>query len=381
MLLLRQTRQPVDDIRILQPAFQDAQVPPDYFTAGAIAKLFDATKASYATYYAEQVTRASRQRRQILACERAIESAYRNSDPEEVSSQLAADMRGIDGSGKDVPETLGRVAARVVDSLDRVSSETGGGGRHTFFGVQRIDTVTGGMCAGELIVIAARPGCGKTSLATQVARYVARKRGAVLFVSIEMTKDELASRELCGDSMIPSRKMRQSSLDQQERTALLEAASGLQDVPLWIWAPPRTTVGQIAGVALHLIVVDYLQRVKPDDYRMQRHQQVGQISGDLKGLAKEFACPVIALAQLNREGEETPRLSSLRESGDIEADADMVLFIHKKQMRVDGKLTDTTEMILAKHRHGETGTCQLDWDGSRTRFDDGRCDFGKWSGT
>lgn len=372
MAMLRQTRQPVNDPRILQPALIDANVPPDYVTTAALAKLLDGT-ASHATYYAARIARAAKLRRQIISCERAIHDAYANCEPDDVSAKLAADMRGIEGSGKDVPETIGAAARRLLESID---STNGGGGRHVMFGVQAIDAISGGMCSGELVVIAARPGCGKTSLATQIARHVAEKRGQVLFVSIEMTKTELASRELCGDSEVPSRRMRQSSLSPQDMTALMQAASALQTLPMWIWAPPRTTVQQIAGVArlrhnhepLHLIVVDYLQRVRPDDFRMQRHQQVGQISGDLKALAKEFECPVIALAQLNREGEDAPRLSSLRESGDIEADADMVFFIHKTKNGTDG--------ILAKHRHGETGVVQLNWDGTRTRFDDGRTDFG-----
>jgi replicative DNA helicase len=244
------------------------------------------------------------------------------------------------------------------------------------------DQELGGLHPGELIVLAARPRMGKTALALQFARQIAEDGRHVLFVSLEMAGSELANRALCGIAGVDGSRVRNGRLSERDLTLLEFAGERLAKAALHLVDAPSVTVGDIRATAkalhrrhrLSLVVVDYLQRVTADDRRLQRYQQLGQISGDLKRLARELGVPVLALAQLSRELESDkkprPRLSHLRESGDIEADADVVLLLHREEVyRRDADLRGKALLIVAKNRNGPSEMdFKLRWEAATTTF-------------
>lgn len=258
------------------------------------------------------------------------------------------------------------MAADVVADL-----ATGTCDRPTMSGFEALDSSAGGWMSGELVILAARPGVGKTTFAMQVAAHNAARERRVLFVSLEMRDRELVARMLSGDPGVDSRRLRAGRLGTADIDKLRAAADDIRDLPVRVWAPPSATLARIRGVAkrevafggLSLLVVDYIGLIRPaaGDTKRPRFEQVGEVSAGLKSLAKELDVPVLALCQLNREADGTePRLSNLRDSGSIEQDADVVLFLHRE--------TTATKLIVAKHRHGETGSVALRFDGSTTRF-------------
>ena len=208
-----------------------------------------------------------------------------------------------------------------------------------------LDNLTGGLHDSELIVLAARPSMGKTALATNIAEYVAIEANVpTLFVSLEMARLELAQRMLCSQGRIDANKFRSGFLSGDDRKKLVEASAKLSKAPLFIDDTPTRTCTEIAACArrlkrkqnLGLMVIDYLQLIQPDDPRDPRQEQVAKMARRLKGLARELKIPVLCLAQLNRQVEagkegHRPRLSHLRESGAIEQDADVVMFIHREE--------------------------------------------------
>jgi replicative DNA helicase len=216
---------------------------------------------------------------------------------------------------------------------------------------------------------------GKTSFALQVALHQASKGRPTTFVSLEMTGRELASRHIVTRTGIETRRLRSGELQLLDLQEIDQVASDAAKLAMRIWSPHQATVAQIRGVAkrdaatagLSLLVVDYIGLVRPTDPRRPRHEQVSMVSAALKSVAKELQIPVLALCQLNRESDKTkraePKLSHLRESGSIEQDADIVLLLHRRDNH-DGQ----TKLIIAKHRHADTGALMLTWDAVRTSF-------------
>jgi len=232
---------------------------------------------------------------------------------------------------------------------------------------------------------------GKTALATNIAENVAiLSRVPVLFVSLEMARLELAQRLLCSQGSIDGSKFRSGFITADEREKLVEASTKLSQSPLYIDDTPSRTVTEIAACArrlkrkenLGLIIIDYLQLVQPDDPRDPRQEQVAKMARRLKALSRELSIPIICLAQLNRQVEATgkeehrPRLSHLRESGAIEQDADVVMFVHReeyyhtKEKAEELGLVGQGLLILAKQRNGPTGDIKLQWSDKYTRFRD-----------
>ena len=190
--------------------------------------------------------------------------------------------------------------------------------RPVFTGIERFDRVAGGLLPGELEIIAARPGNGKTSLAMQIGNRLARLDRPVLFVSLEMRAAELVGRLLCGSTGIDSRHLRRGQVDPAK---FADEIADMAGTPLTIFDPPAATMQRIRAVAkmqkaatgLELLIVDYIGLVQPRDRKIPRHEQVAEITGGLKQLAKELDTPVIALCQLNREADGAdPKLSHLR---------------------------------------------------------------------
>jgi replicative DNA helicase len=257
-------------------------------------------------------------------------------------------------------------------------------------GFTDLDNLTGGLHGSELVILAARPSMGKTALATNIAEHVAiESRATTLFVSLEMSRLELAQRMLCSQGRIDAGRFRKGMINADDRKKLVEASAKLGQAPLFVDDTASRTITEIAACArrlrrkekLGLIVIDYLQLIEPDNARDPRQEQVAKIARRLKGLARELEIPVICLAQLNRQAEagkenNRPKLSHLRESGAIEQDADVVMFIHREEYYLapdDPKKKEVqsqADLIVAKQRNGPTGDLKLAFFNKYTRFED-----------
>ncbi len=255
-------------------------------------------------------------------------------------------------------------------------------------GFADLDSLTGGLHNSELIILAARPSMGKTAFAMNIAENVSvNQQVPTLFVSLEMSSMELADRLLCSLGRINGHRLRNGTLPQEERRRLVEIASKLSQATLYVDDSPSRTVTEIAAAArriqrrdgrIGLIVIDYLQLIEPDNGSDPRQEQVAKIARRLKGLARELKAPVLCLAQVNRQAEDSrehrPRLSHLRESGAIEQDADVVMFVHREEYYRRGEERDQcagqAEIIISKQRNGPIGDIELVWRKDFTRFED-----------
>jgi replicative DNA helicase len=254
-------------------------------------------------------------------------------------------------------------------------------------GFQDLDEMTSGFQTSELIIVAARPSMGKTAFCLNVATQAAVDGFGVAIFSLEMSKEALVQRMLCAEARVDSQAVRRGVLRDPDFTRLARAAGILQSCPVWIDDSPALTLLEMRSKArrlkvendIRLIVVDYLQLMRSPEYSENRVQEISDISRSLKGLARELKIPVIALSQLSRAseqrgGERRPILSDLRDSGAIEQDADIVLFIHRPEMyqKEDSEgntLEGRAEVIIGKHRNGPTGTVNLYFHKQFTRFD------------
>jgi replicative DNA helicase len=258
-------------------------------------------------------------------------------------------------------------------------------------GFPDLDRMTTGLQKGDLCIVAARPSMGKTALALNVAANAAIANGIpVAIFSLEMSSEQLVQRLLCAEGRIDALKLRRGRLSQEEHQRLAAAAGHLNTAPIWIDDQPGSNVLEIRAKArrlqselrsdgkdLGMILIDYMQLMSSAGQSENRVQEVSQISRGLKALARELEVPVVALSQLSRGPEQRtdkrPMLSDLRESGSIEQDADVVMFLYRpeyyaaadKRDELEGK----AELIVGKQRNGPTGVLQLYFQKSYTRFD------------
>ena len=250
-------------------------------------------------------------------------------------------------------------------------------------GFSGIDRVLVGMGKGDLIIVGARPGMGKTSLTMNIAVNTAlRSDKAVCIFSLEMTTEQLATRLLSSEALVDSFKLRSGNLSDEEYERLAHAASKLAGCNILINDTPGMTVtgikSQLRRVKnLGLVVIDYLGLMQSEEKIENRAVEIGKITTHLKEMAKEFGVPVITCAQLNRESEKQksmeskrPNLANLRDSGSIEQDADVVMFIYRpgEYDKEDPEKQTQAEIIIAKNRHGAQGTIKMSWLGQFTKF-------------
>lgn len=250
-------------------------------------------------------------------------------------------------------------------------------------GFTELDYRTAGFHGSELILIAARPAMGKTAFALNIATNAAVKANVPVAVfSLEMSKEQLVNRILCSESMVDSNKVRTGKLEEDDWTKLAGAIGPLSEAEIFIDDTPGINITEIRAKCrklkleknIGMVVIDYLQLIQGSNKRGgSREQEISEISRSLKILAKELDVPVIALSQLSRAVEQRPdhkpMLSDLRESGAIEQDADLVMFLYRDDYyNQDSDKKDIAEIIIAKHRGGSTGTVELLWLGSYTKF-------------
>lgn len=340
---------------------------------------------AHAVYYAQIVRQNAIRRELIQACESILSDAYAPEiQPKTLLSQAEEKIFALnDDRGSSALQPMKDVMQDVFHLIDaRAAGEVDG----VPTGFLDLDQMLGGLHGSELIILAARPSMGKTALATNIADYVAvEAREPVLFFSLEMAKTELALRMLCARGRISGEHLR-GSLSQKEQASFNIAANALSEAPLYIDDTSSRTVTEIGAVArrlkrlegLGLIIIDYLGLIEPDNSLDPRQEQVAKIARRLKGLARELNVPVLCLSQLNRMTEMTkdnrPRLSHLRESGAIEQDADVVMFVHReeyyhtKEEAEEKNLKGLAEVIVAKQRNGPVGDVKLAWISKYTLF-------------
>ena len=248
-------------------------------------------------------------------------------------------------------------------------------------GFSDLDDLTTGFQKGDLIIVGGRPSMGKTAFALNVAQYVGLEvREPVAIFSLEMAKEQLAFRMLCAEALVNSNSIRKGFIKKEDWHKLTSAASNLTGAPIFIDDSSGVTVLELRAKArrlkmehgLSLIIVDYLQLMRGKGSFERREQEISDISRSLKGLAKELSVPVIAVSQLNRSVEQrrppTPILADLRESGAIEQDADVILFLYRDEIYNKDSKKGIAEIIIAKQRNGPTGNVHLSFLSNCTRF-------------
>jgi replicative DNA helicase len=262
-------------------------------------------------------------------------------------------------------------------------------------GFLKLDEMTGGLHAGELVILAARPSMGKTALALNIAQHVAsqpNEKQTVAVFSLEMSRESLLTRMICAGARVDQQKFRAGYLNQDERRRLAKTASELVQAPLFIDDTSGTHMMDIhaklrrlkAEHGLSLVVIDYLQLMSGRGRYENRNQEISTISRGLKLLAKDLKVPMLVLSQLNRApetrpGDHRPQLSDLRESGSIEQDADLVAFIFREEVykQEDERLKGLAELLVAKQRNGPTGKVNLVFLKEFTKFENRTNDLGE----
>jgi replicative DNA helicase len=389
MTALHETGKKIDDT-LLVSRLKSAG---DYEAIGGAAylsKIINAVpNAAHATYYAEIVREKATYRSLIYAATEILRDAY--DETQEANHLLSQSEQKIFSILDNRSDTrVQSIRDVVLDAMERLDARMSGS--HTAggcdFGFRDLDGKTAGLHQGELVILAARPSMGKTALAMNVAENVTHQQKIpVLFVSLEMSSLELADRLLCSVAKVNGHRLRNGTVSQEDRLKLVDTAEMLSRVPLFVDDSPSRTVTEIAAAArrikrrhgsLGLIIIDYLQLIEPDNPKDPRQEQVAKIARRLKGLAREMKVPLMCLAQLNRQAEVSkdniPRLSHLRESGAIEQDADVVLFVHREEYYLRGEereqLNGQAQIIIAKQRNGPVGEVNLEWLRDFTRFQD-----------
>ncbi|HHW68256.1 MAG: replicative helicase [Epulopiscium sp.] len=245
-----------------------------------------------------------------------------------------------------------------------------------------LDYKTAGLQPSDLILVAARPSMGKTAFALNIAQYAAvREKVPIAIFSLEMSKEQLVNRMLCAEAMIDAQKLRTGAMNQEDWVKIARAMGTLAEAPIYIDDTPGISVMEMRAKCrrlklekgLGLILIDYLQLMSGSGKSDSRQQEISEISRSLKALAREMEAPVIALSQLSRacetRADHRPMLSDLRESGAIEQDADVVMFLYRDEYyHPDTEKKNQAEVIIAKQRNGPTGTVDLVWLGQYTKF-------------
>lgn len=342
--------------------------------------------SGHCIYYAERIRDMAISRRACVTMAESMQALQASPDDPGTTIDLltarCSQMRqGMAGRGpKEAWEAFQEV---IADAETRTRHE---GPSKLFSGLPSADQAGLIFGEGELSVLAARPGVGKTAFAAQIAMHHACKMRGVMIASLEMSHKELAARILNGKARMGSTMRTATKIDDSTVQELRNARDELGRIPLWLWSPGRVSAAQIAAEAslchavqgLRLLIVDYIGLVKYEGTQRERYMQVGEVVKQLRDIGQKLQIPVLALAQLSRAAEsEEPKLSHLRESGDIEQDADVVAFLHKES-------PTKTHLIVGKNRHGNSGRCELLWVPEETTFVDPvdfkrETDFDHWN--
>jgi replicative DNA helicase len=351
--------------------------------AAYLSGLISATPTSiHAEYYARIVERDAIKRRYLDTAAKIAKLAYECDEPEELLGKAESLLlAAVDSRVEDKTRFMGDLANMVYDHIERVKQAGGITGIPT--GLTDLDKLLGGLQRSDLVVMAGRPGMGKTSLAMQIAKNAAKNHGKKsLFFSLEMGKEQLAQRVVSSETGIEVNRLRTGNIRDGEWELFFKAQKAMSEYPIAVDDTPGLSPSQLRSKAirhqarygLDLVVVDYVQLMASDHREQNRHQEISIISRACKVLARELNIPVILLSQLSREVErrrdKRPMLSDLRESGAIEADADIVLFIYRDEVYNEKAIPGVAEIIIAKHRSGPTGFISSFFKKQTTEFID-----------
>ncbi len=393
-LTMRDTSKPIDFISVTQ-YLEDRKQLEEAGGAGAIADLFTFVPTpANAAYYMTLLREKYLLRKIILICSEYTSRAYEEQGDiqillDEVEEKVLE--IGDDRFGSKIPD-MKQLAMQALEEIEHLVNNRGGitGLPSGFAG---IDSLTNGLHAGEMIVIAARPSMGKTALAMNIAEHAAMDAGkSVIVYSLEMSTQQLMQRLLCSRARVDLNKLRQQFIGKHDMSNLITATTKLSECKMFIDDTPGLSILELRARArrLHsrhgvdLIVIDYLQLLRSPTKRAQENRQieVAEISSGIKALAKELKVPIVVLAQLNRNPESRtggskgkPRLSDLRESGSIEQDADVVGLLWREEYYADDddsrkESEGRSELIIAKQRNGPVGDIPLTFLKHFTRFED-----------
>ncbi|MBM7615557.1 replicative DNA helicase [Alkaliphilus hydrothermalis] len=341
--------------------------------------------ATNVRYYAEIVQEKATLRRLIHSSEEIISLGY--SAELEVTDILEQAQKSIYDLSQNRSQEgftpIKEVLSTTFDQIEKLyEDKTGLTGLST--GFIDLDKKLSGLHKTDLILVAARPAMGKSAFSLNLAQNAAVKAGASVAVfSLEMSKEQLMLRMLASESMVDLGKIQVGNLNEEEWGKIAQAMIPLSQAKLFFDDTPGISVMEMRSKCrrlkmekgLDLVMVDYLQLMQGDKRSESRQQEISAISRNLKIMAKELDCPVIALSQLSRAPElradHRPILSDLRESGAIEQDADLVMFLYRDEYyHADSEKKNLAEVIIAKHRHGETGAVELVWLGNFQKFHD-----------
>ncbi len=385
MTEIQESSMPIDQMTVISRLKDKQQLDSaggtDYILGLADAAISPAMVHSYI----EEIKNKAQLRRLIYTADQIASRSYQES--EDIDTLLDEAERSImevtrNRRGSEF-ESSREISIRVIEQLNELRNHRGVTGIKT--GYSALDTITNGFQRGDMIILAARPAMGKSALALNFVNQVAKRNdGCVALFSLEMPADSLMKRLMSCESRIQSDKLRNGKLSDADMSKLNEAASRLSERMIFIDDTSSIRVSQIFSKCrklkseygtLSLVVIDYLQLIT-GTRADSRQQEVSDISRNLKILAKEMNCPVIALSQLSRRVEERqdhePQLSDLRESGSIEQDADIVMFLYRKNYydkeKEEQEETEVIDLTLAKHRNGSIGRIQLAFEKNISRF-------------
>ncbi len=384
MMRLYEKHKPVDLLTLTDELKRKNEVE----SIGGSAYLTELTNyvptAAHAEAYAELVAQKAVRRRLIKASTEISELGYNeDTTTQELLEKAEAELFSV--SDQSLKQDLVSIESILTESFDRMEElhRNKGTLRGVRTGYRDLDNMTAGLQRSDLIILAARPAMGKTTLVTNLAYNVATiAKQPVLFFSLEMSKEQLVDRMLADASGVDAWNIRTGNLSDDDFSKLSEAMGEMAEAPIFIDDTPGMTVLEIrtkARRAMHeqplgLIIVDYLQLMQGSGRSDgNRVQEVSEISRGLKLIARELNVPVIALSQLSRSVEsrspQIPQLADLRESGSIEQDADIVMFIYREAYyNPETERENITDLIIAKHRNGPTGKIELYFHPERLRF-------------
>ncbi|KRB36974.1 UNVERIFIED_CONTAM: replicative DNA helicase [Microbacterium sp. SLM126] len=341
--------------------------------------------AANAGYYASIVSERALLRRLVDAGTRIVQMGY-SGQGEALDLVNTAQAEIYSVTGAEAAEDYVPLTVAVDAAVEEIEAARGRDGQMTGIptGFSGLDQLTNGLHPGQMIIIAARPAMGKSTLALDFARVAAIKHDMpTIFFSLEMGRSEIAMRLMSAEGSIPLQAMRKGTLDSRDWTTIAATRGRINDAPLYIDDSPNMTLVEIRAkcrrlkqkAGLKMVVIDYLQLMTSGKRVESRQQEVSEFSRALKLLAKELGVPVVALSQLNRGAEQRsdkkPALSDLRESGSIEQDADMVVLLHREAAyEKDSPRAGEADLIVAKHRNGPTDTITVAFQGHFSRFTD-----------
>ena len=377
--------------------------------------------------YLVKITKFSTSSRQAIEYSKLIYDLYVKRELIKISENIidTAKLNDLDNDGKSIIENFekslfdlaekGSFSSSLVKfdeamkmTIEMASSayknEEGIVGVPT--GLTDLDYRLGGLHKSDLLIIAGRPSMGKTALATNIAFYAAKKiqndgrKSTIAFFSLEMSSEQLSTRILAEQSRIKSNDIRTGKISEEQFDKFIETSKNISELPLYIDETPAISIAALSNRArrikrlygMDMVVVDYIQLMKASNFREGRVQEISEITQGLKALAKELSVPVLALSQLSRAVEhrddKKPQLSDLRESGSIEQDADVVMFVYREAYYLQGKeprpatiehaewqakmndISHLAEIIIGKQRHGPTGNVMLEFEAMFTKFKD-----------